>query len=811
MDDTDAGAGAVPTLTHRIEDARLLRGQGAYIDDLPCPVRTVHAAILRSPAAHARITRIDVAAALDIPGVVAAYSGRDMLTVIGAFPNVVRSACEYLPIAIDKVRYVGEAVAVVLAEDRYAAEDGIGAIVIEYEPLDVVVDPVAAAAEGAPLLHEDLGTNIAWRRDYRYGDAAAAFAAADTVVTDTLIFPKYNTTPLETYGVVAEYLVATGQYVVHANFQGPFSLAAVMARGLRVPEHRLRIILPEDIGGSFGNKAMVYPYMVLAAACARLCGRPVKWIEDRSEHLLGSASGTDRHTSAEMALRKDGTILAIRVRILENVGAYLRAPEPSCVMRSLTTFSGPYRIDHADIDVACVMTNKLPTGLNRGYGGQQHVFTIERMVDRAAQTLGLDPAEIRFRNFIGADEFPFRTSAGSLYDSGDYRAGLQTALRLAGYDVLRTKQKKMREDGRLVGIGLATIVHSAASNIGYVTLALEPGERAHPGYQHKSGTNDTAEIALDPSGRVWLRIGTAGSGQGHVSTAVQIAASRLGVPIETVSCTDRIDTGGGPWSITSGTYASRFSIVVGGAIVSAADRLKAHILDIASEILEVAPEDLEMSNGEIRVKGAADHKVSLRRVAGAAYWNRGAFADQSTVQLSVSASYGAPNLGPPDAQDRVNAAASYGFMADIALVEVDPETWLPRVLEYIAVHDVGNPLNPTIIRGQIAGGIVHGIGGALYENCAYDVDGQMLNASFMDYLCMTTAEAPHMTIAHCDVPSPFTALGVKGCGENSAMSAPAVIAAAIEDALQPYGVKIGELPLTPTTIWRQVAATRGAS
>ena len=380
---------SVPPVAHRVEDSRLLRGRGNYIDDLPMPVRTLHAAILRSPVAHARIARIDVSPALAAPGVIAAYAGRDMLAVIGAFPNIVRSASDYLPIATDKVRYVGEPVAIVLAEDRYMAEDGTGLIEVEYDTLDAVIDPVAAARDGAPLLHEKLGTNIAWQRKYRYGNADAAFAAADQIVTDTLVFPKYNSTPLETYGVVAEYLPETGQYTVHANFQGPFSLAAVMARGLRVPEHKLRIVVPEDIGGSFGNKAMMYPYMVLAAAAARLCGRPVKWIEDRSEHLLGSASGTDRSTVAEMALRRDGKILGIRVRILENVGAYLRAPEPSCVMRSLTTFCGPYHIDHGDIDVACVMTNKLPTGLNRGYGGQQHVFTIERMVDRAAQADGV--------------------------------------------------------------------------------------------------------------------------------------------------------------------------------------------------------------------------------------------------------------------------------------------------------------------------------------------------------------------------------------------------------------------------------------
>lgn len=795
---------SVPPLATRIEDARLLRGRGRYIDDLPTPVRTVHAAIVRSPVAHARIIKVDTAAAMSRRGVIAIYDGKVLAEALAPLPNIVKNAPDYRPLAVDRVRFVGESVAVVLAEDRYIAEDAAALVAVEYDSLPAVVDPVKAVEPGAPLLHEALGTNIAWSRKYRYGDPEAAFAAADCVVSLTLDFPKYNSTPLETYGIVAEYRLETGQYVVHANFQGPFSLIAVMARALRVPEHQLRVIVPEDIGGSFGNKAMIYPYMVLMAACAKLAGLPVKWIEDRSEHLLGSASGTDRHTVVDAAVRNDGRILALRLRMLENVGAYLRAPEPSCVMRSLTTFSGPYRIEHGDIDVACVMTNKLPTGLNRGYGGQQHVFTLERIVDRVAQVLALDPAEIRFRNFIPAAEFPFRTTTGSLYDSGDYRASLIKALDLAKYEAFKAERDQLRRDGRLVGIGIATIIHSAASNIGYVTLSLEAEARAHPNYQAKSGTNDFAELNLDSSGRVRVRIGTACTGQGHATTVTQIVAARLGISPASVDVIDQIDTGTSPWSITSGTYASRFTIAVGGAVASAADKLKAQILTIAGELLEVSPTELDIIDGEIQRRAPSNIRLSLRRVAGAAHWNRGAFTDPSKVQLAVSESYGAPNLGPPDLQDRVNAAASYGFMADLALVEVDAKTCVPRVLKYVAVHDVGNALNPKLIRGQIAGGIVHGVGGALYEHCDYDEHGQMLNASFMEYLCPTAVEAPEMIIDHCDVPSPFTVMGVKGCGENSAMSAPAAVAAAIEDALQPYGAQVTALPLTPAAIWRMM-------
>jgi 2-furoyl-CoA dehydrogenase large subunit len=475
--------GSPPTSPHlggRVEDARLLRGRGKYIDDMETARGTIHAAILRSPIAHARIQRFDAAEARNVSGVMGVYSGQDLAKILDPFPNIIRSAPDYRAVATDRVRYVGEPVAVILARNRYVAEDAAALIAVDYDPLPVVVDPEEAARNGAPLLHEAHGSNVAWQRHYRYGNPERAFADADLVVRAKLRFPKYNSTPLETYGVLATYHPETDGYTINANFQGPFSLAAVMAKALRVPDHKIRIVVPEDVGGSFGNKAMVYPYMALMAACARMSGRPVKWIEDRSEHLLGSASGTDRVSEVEAAVRKDGRILAVRVSMKENVGAYLRAPEPSCVMRSLTTFSGPYDIQHGEIDVACVMTNKLPTGLNRGYGGQQHVFTLERLVDKVAQATNIDPAEVRRRNFIAATQFPHRTTTGSLYDSGDYHGCLQKLLDTAGYEELRQAQRRLREEGRLVGLGLATMIHSAASNIGYVTLALSYEERAHP-------------------------------------------------------------------------------------------------------------------------------------------------------------------------------------------------------------------------------------------------------------------------------------------------------------------------------------------
>jgi 2-furoyl-CoA dehydrogenase large subunit len=790
-----------PQIEGRIEDARLLLGRGRYIDDRPDSPNTLHAAILRSPHAHARIVKIDIHAAMKVNGVVAVYSGSDLAEVLDAFPNIVRTAPLYRALAIDRVRYVGEPVAVVLARDRYRAEDGCSAVHITYEALPAIVDVEAASGHDAPVIHEALKSNVVWSNHFRYGDPDKVFAAADRILGLTLKFPKYNSTPLETYGVVAEFLPETGGYLIHANFQGPFSLMPVMARALRVPDSRIRLIVPQDVGGSFGNKAMIYPYMGLMAACSRLAGRPVRWIEDRAEHLLGSASGTDRVSRIEAAISNDGRIHAIRMKFLENVGAYLRAPEPSCVMRSLTTFSGPYRIEHGEIEASCIITNKLPTGLNRGYGGQQYMFSLERLVDHVARETGIDRIEVRRRNFIQASEFPYRTVTGSYYDSGNYDACLDDVLRRAREGGWYEEQARLRAEGRLAGIGLATAVHSAASNIGYVTLALPVIDRAKPEYNAKSGTSDFAQIALDPSGRLRVQIGTAVSGQGHATTIAQIVAREFGLGVVDVDVVDRIDTDVTPWTITSGTYASRFAVVVGGAVQRAATRLGANLRVIAAHLLEAQPDELEIDAGTIRVRDG-NRSLSLRQLAGAVQWNRGDLPADAELQLHVSESYTAPNLASPTAENKVNAAATYGFMADLALVEIDPDTFVPRVLKYAAVHDVGRAINPQLVRGQMAGGIVHGMGGALYEHLDYDEEGQMISASLMDYLCPTACEAPQMSIGHFDTPSPFSVLGAKGCGENSAMSAPAAIASAVDDALSVYGVTVEELPLTPLAIWR---------
>jgi len=772
--------------TPRVEDGRLLTGRGQYVDDLAVPgCRAV--AILRSPHAHARIVRIDVAEARRWPGVDAVLTGEDVARLSDPFPVVVASAPPYRPMAIDRVRFVGEPVALVVAAGSAPA----------------------ATRPGAPVLHDSHPDNIAWRRTFRYGDPETDFAGADLVIGQDLRFPRYHSIPLETYGVIAEY--ADGLYTVHVNFQGPFSLLPVMARALRVSEDQLRIVVPSDIGGSFGSKAMVYPYVVLVAVAARVVGRPVRWIEDRLEHLRASSSGADRVLRLEAALRKDGTILALRGDLSDNVGAWLRAPEPASIVRPLSSWTGPYRIRSVAIEARAVMTNTAPVGLNRGYGGQQHCFGLERIVDLAAARLGLDPAEIRRRNFIGREEFPYRTVAGGLYDSGDYETALDRLLEACRYHERRAEQGRARARGRYLGIGLATAVDPSTSNMGYIALALTPEERARPGYLPKSGSVEVARVKMDASGAVTALLATAGQGQSHETVAAQIVADELGIAPADVRVIDALDTAASPWTISSGTYSSRFAAMGASAVGLAARRLRDKLTRIAAHVLEAPGDDLEVADGQVRVKGAPWRSLRLKRLAGLAHWNTAALPADLEPGLEAAATWSFPGFAPPDPQDRMNVAGTYGFMADAAVVEVDVETAEVSVLLYASVHDAGRLLNPLVVEGQRHGALLHGLGGALWEEFVYSDDGQFLSGTLMDYLCPTACESPPTILDHIESPSPFTLYGAKGCADGSVVPAPAAIANAVADALAPLGVEITELPVTPTRLWAHLARARAAA
>ena len=792
----------------RVEDARLLAGRGSFIDDHEPWPDVHHAAIVRSPHAHARIAGYDVSAALAMDGVVGVVTGADVARLTKPFSVGVTAPVRYYCAATDKARFVGEPVAVVVARTRYLAEDAAEAVVVRYEPLPAVVDVERALEPDAPVLHEAVGSNLAGHRRLVYGDPDRAFAEADLVLRERFRYPKYSSTPIETYGVIARWEPLEGAYTVWSNFMGPFIMHPLTARVLGVAENRLRFIVPTDIGGSFGIKSSMYPYMALIALAARLTGVAVKWIEDRREHLLASSSGTDRVAYRELAAMRDGTVLGMRYRWLDNVGGYIRSPEPGCSFRPTGNFVGPYRFQHLEVDTSVVMTNKSLTGPNRGYACGHLYFETERMMDLLAERLGLDPAEVRRKNLLQANQFPYRSPTGGLYDSGDYPAALDKALEVARYAELRREQEEARSAGRCFGIGVALAVDPSVSNMGYVATALDPQFRAKPEYLPKSGAVDAATIRVDPLGRVIAILATTPQGQGHQTVVSQIVADELGLTPEDVTVVDEMDTYTRFWSISSGTYSSRFGSVGTSAVALAARKLKAKLIEYAAHLMERPVAELEFRDGAVRTRTGTGPSYTVKDLAGRVHWNTESLPDGMEPGLQASAVFGFTVSRAVDQNDCVNSSNTYGFIAEVMAVEVDPETAAIKILRYATVHDAGTIINPMIAEGQIYGGALHGLGGALYEELQYDDDGQFLTGSFMDYLVPTASEAPVIDIAHIVSPSPLTPLGSKGLGESSSMTVPAVIANAVSDALGPLGVRITELPMSPARLWELIERAR---
>ena len=791
----------------RKEDARLVRGRGRFVDDRVEP-GTAAAAIVRSPHAHARVRSIDVERALLQDGVRAVLTSADLLGYLDSLPSVVESAPPYFPIAVDKVRFVGEPVAVVVARNRYLAEDAASLVEIDYERLPAVVDPLDALEPGAPLVHDENPGNVAWRRQYAYGDVEGDFGAADRVVSREFRFPSFSSIPLETYGIVAEYDEEHEEYVARCNFQGPFSLHAVLARGLRVRADQVRIVAPRDSGGSFGSKAMLYPYIALLCAVARATGRRVGWIEDRREHLLASSRASDRVSKFEAAVASDGTVLSLRARVNDNVGAYLRAPEPASVVRMLSDFQGAYRLRSLEVDAVCILTNTAPTGLNRGYGGPQHYFCLERLIDEIAAEIGLDPVAVRRKNFIPRSEMPFTTVTGGRYDSGDYEAVLERALELADYDNLRKRQEELRAGGMLVGIGIAAVIQGSTSNMGYVSVAETSAARAAPGHLEKSGNQETAQIKMDSTGRVTVSIASLSQGQGHETVAAKIVSDVLCIPYEQVRVENRFDSASSVWSISSGSYSSRFSAMGATSVLLATQRLRTKLARVAGHLLEASEDDLDLTADGFVVRGSPGRGVSLRRVAGAAHWNSGSLPTDVETGFEASATFRFPELEPPDPADRVNASGQYAFMVDIAVVEIDSDTGELAISDYVSVHDAGSILDPAIVEGQRRGGFAHGLGGALFEHIAYSADGLPLAQTLFDYTCPTAADMPPLRLGEIETASPLTPLGAKGCGDGSVAPAPVAIANAAADALRPLGIAVDALPLEPAAVWAAIAKAR---
>lgn len=779
----------------RVEDLTLLRGLGQFADDLAAPPGVAHAAFLRSPLAHGEIRSIDVAAARAMPGVFAVITGADVAAHCDAFIAGVKIDAPQYALAVDRVRYVGEPVAIVVARDRYLAEDALDAIAVDYVPLPAVVAPRDAAATDAPKLHAGTAGNVVHERAFRYGDPEAAFAGAMHTVEITTDYPRNSCTPIECYGVIARYLPDEGSYDVTANFQGPYTLHTVMARALRVPGNRLRLRTPPDSGGSYGVKQAVFPYVVALGVAAKLAGRPVKWIEDRLEHLEAATASTNRVTTLKAAFDRDGRLLALDWDQLEDCGAYLRAPEPATIYRMHGNMTGAYAVEHLAIRNRVVVTNKTPTGLMRGFGGPQIYFPLERLIDVAAKRLGLDPLELRRRNLVPADAMPYRTASGAVLDSGDYAASLNRAVADGGMAGLIARRDAARAEGRLYGIGCAAVIEPSISNMGYITTLLTPAERDRAG--PKNGGLATATVTFDPSGAISVQTASVPQGQGHRTVLAQVVADVFGVTPDAITVATDHDTAKDPWTIASGNYSSRFAGAVAGAAHKAALQLRQRLARIAAADLNVTPDEVAFADAKVFARANPENALPLGRSAAKAHWSPLSLPDDAGSGLRETVFWSMPELQAPSADDRVNSSGAYGFIFDFCGLEVDRDTLQVRIDTYVTMHDAGTLLNPQLADGQIRGGFAHGLGAALLEELAYASDGSFVAGTFADYLPPTAHEVPDLTILHDHSPSPLTPLGAKGLGEGNCMSTPVCIANAVADAI---GRDVTSLPLTPTRL-----------
>jgi 2-furoyl-CoA dehydrogenase large subunit len=784
----------------RLEDPAILTGRGRYGDDIAVKPGTLHAAILRSPHAHADILSIDTEAASKHAGVRAVITRDDLRPWSRPFVVGVKSPMEQWALAMDRVRYVGEPVAVVMAESRAVAEDALDLIKVDYAMLDPVTSIEQAAKHDAPVLHERVGSNVISDRHFRYGEPEAAFERAPHRVKLVAHYPRNTCAPIECGVVIAEYLSGDEGYDVTSNFMGPFSLHAVMAMALNVPANRLRHKAPRDSGGSFGVKQAVFPYVVLMCLASRKAGAPVKWVEDRLEHLSAATSATARVSTIEAAVEADGRIVALSYDQLEDVGGYVRAPEPATFYRMHGCLTGAYAIPNLLVRNRVVLTNKTPTGLVRGFGGPQVYFALERLMQRIAIELKLDVLDVYRRNFVPADAFPYRAAAGALLDSGNYQEALRRSLDEGGYRELVARRDAARKEGRLYGIGFAAIVEPSVSNMGYITTVMPADARRKAG--PKNGAIASATVSVDLLGGVVVTIASTPAGQGHMTVCAQVVADVLGLDPKDIVVNVEFDTHKDAWSVAAGNYSSRFAGAVAGTVHLAATRVRDKLARVLAKQFDCAPGDVRFEGARIFPHDSEDRALPFARAASnAPHWAPALLPEGEEPGLRETVFWSPPHMAAPDEQDCINTSAAYGFAFDMCGVEVDRTTGRVRIDRYVTVHDAGTILNPALADGQIRGAFAQGVGAALMEEFRYGADGSFQSGTLADYLMPTTCEVPDPLIVHLETPSPFTPLGAKGLGEGNNMSTPACIANAVADAL---GVEDIRLPLTPPKVMAMI-------
>ncbi|HUZ02977.1 MAG TPA: xanthine dehydrogenase family protein molybdopterin-binding subunit [Thermomicrobiaceae bacterium] len=771
----------------RREDPRMITGRGSYTDDIHL-AGTLSLAILRSPHAHARIRGIDVGRARGMPGVVAIYTGRDLQDKLAPVPcawlppNTDLKVPEYRAIAIDKARYVGDAVAAVVAEDRYAAQDAVDAIQVDYEVLPAIVEQEKATHDGAPQLYDSVPNNVAFHWVLNGGDVEGAFASADLVVSQTLLNQRLIPNAMEPRGAVASYNPGSGELTLWCTSQNPHIHRLLMSAVTGIPETRVRVI-STDVGGGFGSKIPFYAGEMIASAISRDLGRPVKWTEDRRENYVATTHGRDHVDYVDVAARRDGTVTGLRVRTYANMGAYLSTAAPGVPTWLFgLILSGPYKIGAIGCEVFGVVTNTTPTDAYRGAGRPEATYILERMMDLVAGRLGMDPVDVRRKNFIPAGEFPYATPTGLLYDSGNYDGSLDRALEMVDYPGFRRRQEAARAQGRLLGIGFSTYVE---------VCGLAPSQAAGAmGFQ--GGLWESATVRVHPSGKVSVFTGSSPHGQGEETTFAQLVGDELGIPIDDVEIVHG-DTGRIPFGM--GTYGSRSVAVGGTALFKALGKVRDKASRLAAHLLEVSPDDIVFDQGRFHVKGAPDRVKTFPEVAGAAYLAWSMPPDMN------------PGLEETYFHDPSNNVFPFG--THVCEVEVDPETGKVAFQRYVAVDDVGRVINPMIVDGQVHGGIAQGLAQAVYEFAAYDDNGQLLSGSMMDYAVPDAAMLPTFEVERTETPTPVNPMGVKGAGETGTIASTPAVVNAIIDALSPYGIKHLDMPLTPERVWQAIQAREG--
>jgi carbon-monoxide dehydrogenase large subunit len=760
----------------RKEDPRFIRGKGKYVDDIQLP-GMLHLAILRSPVAHARIVSVDTMAAMSHPKVKAVVTGADLVEKGLAWMPTLSNDVQAV-LATDKVRFQGQEVAFVVAEDRYSARDALELIDVEYDVLPPVVDVRKALAADAPVIRDDLdGKTDNHCFDWQTGDEAATnavFDKAEVVVTEDIVYPRVHPAPLETCGCVADYESVDGQLTLWTTSQAPHAHRTIYALVSGLPEHKIRVIAP-DIGGGFGNKVPIYPGYVCAIVASLVTGKPVKWMEDRSENLTSTSFARDYIMRGEIAATRDGKILAIRTNVLADHGAFNGVAAPLKYPAGFFgVFTGSYDLEAAFAKMTAVYTNKAPGGVAYAcsFRVTEAVYLVERLVNCLAYELDVDPIELRIKNFIRPEQFPYATKTGWVYDSGNYEAAMRLAMELAGYDELRTQQAEKRLKGELMGIGVS-----------FFTEAVGAGPRKDMDILGL-GMADGCELRVHPTGKAVVRVSCMSQGQGHETTFAQIVAEEIGIAPADIQVVNG-DTDNTPFGL--GTYGSRSTPVSGAAAALVARKVRDKAQIIASGMLEVSVADLEWQKGSFHVKGDPSKSVTIQDIAMKAY-GAGDLPEGIEGGLEAQICYNPENL-------------TYPFGAYICVVDVDPGTAQVKVRSFTAVDDCGTRINPMIIEGQVHGGLTDGVAMALMEMIAFDEAGNCLSSSLMDYLLPTALEVPDWQTGHTVTPSPHHPIGAKGVGESATVGSPPAVVNAVVDALKPYGVRHADMPLTPSRVW----------